>query len=145
MTLIGVDGAAADRRVGCLLRAGATRDAGGSAGRAAIRVRKMRDASSSTPSQWNSFVREHLRLSGVRPEREVEIVEDLARQLDDAYREALAGGAAESEARDVATRHFSDWRALSDEISAAETQKNSALTDWQNRAEARATPKIRSL
>ncbi len=55
----------------------------------------MPNAPSPTPSQWSSFVREHLRLSGVRPEREAEIVEDLARQLDDAYREALATGASE--------------------------------------------------
>ncbi len=90
---------------------------------------------------WAAFVRQRLQLHGVRPEREAEIVEDLARQLDDAYREALAAGATESEARDVATRHFSDWRALSDEISTAETAKNSTLTEWQNRAEARALQK----
>ncbi len=101
----------------------------------------MPNGSSSSLSQWSSFVREHLRFSGVRPEREAEIVEDLARQMDDAYREALASGSTESEARDVAARNFSDWRALSDEISATETRKNSAVTDWQNRAEARALEK----
>ena len=39
-------------------------------------------------SDWLAFVREHLRLSEIRPEREAEIAEDLARQLDDAYRDA---------------------------------------------------------
>src|SRR5579862_4195585 len=90
---------------------------------------------------WAAFVRERLQLHGVRPEREAEIVEDLARQLEDAYREALAGGATESEALDVATRNFSDWSALSHEISTTETQKISALTEWQNRAEAHALQK----
>ena len=86
-------------------------------------------------SDWLAFVREHLRLNGIRPEREAEIAEDLARQLDDAYREALARGAAETEARAVAKRHVADWTKLGRSLSRLETHKMSSVTQWQNRAE----------
>jgi putative ABC transport system permease protein len=97
----------------------------------------MPNAASPTPSQWSSFVREHLRLSGVRPEREAEIVEDLLRQLDDAYREALASGATEMAARAAAERHVSDWAVLRKEISASEVGTMPRMTQWQERAEER--------
>jgi len=42
---------------------------------------------------WTSFVRSHLNLAGLRPERESRIIRELATQLEDFYREALAGGA----------------------------------------------------
>ncbi len=67
----------------------------------------MTGAPTSPLSPWSSFVREHLRLSGVKPEREAEIVEDLARQLDDAYREAQASGSTEIAARAAAEKHIS--------------------------------------
>ncbi len=88
-------------------------------------------------SDWLSFVREHLRVAGIRPEREAEIAEDLARQLDDAYRDALARGAAESEARAVAKRHIADWNKLGRSLSRLETHKMSSITQWQNNAEDR--------
>jgi predicted permease len=97
----------------------------------------MPDASSSTPSTWISFLREHLRVRGLRPEREAEIVEDLARQLDDAYREALAMGANENEARAAAERHIADWDVLNKEIAESETRKMAQITQWQQRAEER--------
>ena len=75
---------------------------------------------------WAAFVRQRLQLPAVRPERETEIVEDLARQLDDAYREALASGATETAACAVAERHISDWGVLRKEMSASEEQKIAA-------------------
>jgi predicted permease len=86
---------------------------------------------------WAAFVREHLRLEGIRPERESEIVEDLARQLDDAYREALARGKSPEEGLAAAKRHIANWTALGRSISRMETQKMSSVTQWQNRAEDR--------
>ena len=86
---------------------------------------------------WTAFVRERLRLSGVRPAREAEIVEDLARQLDDAYRDAIASGNDASTARAAAMRQISDWAALSKEISDSELQKMSQMSAWQNAAEER--------
>ena len=39
---------------------------------------------------WQAFVRERLRLPGLTPERKARIVRELAAQLEDFYREALA-------------------------------------------------------
>jgi predicted permease len=69
--------------------------------------------------EWNAYVRERLTLTGLRREREVEIVEDLARQLDDAYREAKENGASDVDARARAERHITDWDALSRQLSAS--------------------------
>jgi putative ABC transport system permease protein len=68
---------------------------------------------------WNRIVREHLAVLGLPPEREIEIVEELALHLEAAYEDALADGlpAAEAEAR--ALRSY-DWRLLECELSRAE-------------------------
>ncbi len=88
-------------------------------------------------SEWTEYVRRNLRLRAVRPEREAEIVEDLARQLDDAYREALSGGVTEAEARVRAEQHIVDWDALSRELSAAPREKLTRVEQWQQSAEDR--------
>ena len=90
---------------------------------------------------WSSYVRMHLRLTAVRPERESEIIEDLARQLDEAYREALRQGANESDARGQAEAHISDWAALSREISASPRGRLTIAASWQQNAEDRAIRK----
>ena len=46
---------------------------------------------------WAEYVRQHLRLSGFRPEREAEIIEEVARQMEDAYSEALRMGACDAQ------------------------------------------------
>ena len=61
---------------------------------------------------WSSYVREHLSLPGCSPERESQIVEELADQLAEAYEEALKCGLGEHEAVAAAQRHISDWHAL---------------------------------
>ena len=45
---------------------------------------------------WSSYVREHLSLPGCSPERESQIVEELADQLGEAYEEALQSGVGET-------------------------------------------------
>ena len=92
-------------------------------------------------TDWANYVRQNLRLAGLRPEREAEIVEDLARQLDDAYREALAGGATEDAARLRAEQHITDWDALSRELSATPRGKQSTATRWQEYSEDRVVRK----
>ena len=52
---------------------------------------------------WQAFVRERLRLPGLTPEREARIVRELAAQLEDFYRDALARGATD-DARPTPTR-----------------------------------------
>ena len=41
---------------------------------------------------WTAYVRAHLKLPALTPERETHIVRELAAQLEDFYREALARG-----------------------------------------------------
>ncbi|MFZ0819353.1 MAG: ABC transporter permease [Candidatus Acidiferrales bacterium] len=86
---------------------------------------------------WTKYVRRNLRLPSLRPERESEIVEDLARQLDDAYREALSSGLTEAEAQTRAEQHITDWDALRRELSATPREKLTHVEQWQQRAEDR--------
>jgi hypothetical protein len=73
---------------------------------------------------WPPYVRQNLRLRGFRPEREAEIVEELARQLEDAYAEALRLGASEHRAGEIVRRHIGDWDALAHELEEAQRGKN---------------------
>ncbi|HEY6399870.1 MAG TPA: ABC transporter permease [Blastocatellia bacterium] len=68
---------------------------------------------------WNHIVREHLAALRLPPEREIEIVEELALHMDAAYEDALAGGLSETEAEARAVQSY-DWRLLECELSRAE-------------------------
>ncbi len=92
---------------------------------------------------WKSYVRRNLRLKAVRPEREAEIVEDLARQLDDAYRDALSEGATEAEARAEVEQHVEDWVALSTELSQSPRENMTQLERWQRWSEDAAAKRAR--
>src|SRR5262245_36623724 len=72
---------------------------------------------------WRGYVRERLRLPGLRAEREVEIVEDLAQQLEDHYRGVLARGASEAEALAATEREVQDWDALAREITRSDARR----------------------
>jgi putative ABC transport system permease protein len=66
--------------------------------------------------EWTAYVRAHLPPLGLRPEREAEIVAELALQLE----QACGHAASESEALALAGREFPDWSALAAEIRTAE-------------------------
>jgi hypothetical protein len=68
---------------------------------------------------WNHIVRQHLAELRLPPEREIEIVEELALQLEAAYEDALAAGLSETEAEARAVQGY-DWRLLECELSHAE-------------------------
>src|SRR6266498_3212692 len=68
---------------------------------------------------WNHIVREHLAVLRLPPEREIEIVEELALHLEAADEDALAAGLSETEAEARAVRSY-DWRLLECELSRAE-------------------------
>src|SRR6266487_1910310 len=68
---------------------------------------------------WNHIVREHLAVLRLPPEREIEIVEELALHLEAAYEDALAAGLSETEAEARAVRSY-DWRLLECELSREE-------------------------
>jgi predicted permease len=86
---------------------------------------------------WPEYVRQHLRLSGFRPEREAEIVEEVARQMEDAYCEALRMGATDAEAGEIARRHITDWPALATALADAHHGKEPIMAAWQQRTEDR--------
>src|SRR5262245_39430100 len=68
---------------------------------------------------WNRIVREHLAVLRLPPEREIEIVEELALHLETAYEAALAAGLSEKEAEARVVQGY-DWRLLECEIRRAE-------------------------
>ncbi len=68
---------------------------------------------------WKQIVREHLAALRLPPEREIEIVEELALHLEAAYEDALADGLSEAEAEARAVQGY-DWRLLECELSRAE-------------------------
>ncbi|MGB7025389.1 MAG: ABC transporter permease [Candidatus Acidiferrales bacterium] len=86
---------------------------------------------------WAQHVRQNLRLSHLRPEREAEIVEDLAGQLDEAYREALECGLTQEQAEAAAMRQVANWASLANELVHSQRGKESAMTILQHRAEDR--------
>jgi putative ABC transport system permease protein len=61
---------------------------------------------------WSRYIRANLRFSALRPDHEAEIVEDLARQLEDAYREALSSGMSDADAAAFARDQVPDWDEL---------------------------------
>jgi putative ABC transport system permease protein len=69
---------------------------------------------------WQHFVRERLRLPELAPEREARIIRELASQLEDFYRSALARGATEAEADAHALAQVRDWQGLAAAVSLAE-------------------------
>src|SRR6266540_1985136 len=68
---------------------------------------------------WNHIVREHLAVLRLPPEREIEIVEELALCFEAVYEDALAAGLSEAEAEARAVQRY-DWRLLECELSRAE-------------------------
>src|SRR6266851_2529767 len=68
---------------------------------------------------WRDYVREHLSLT-VGPERESEIVSELAVQMEQSYTESIAAGQTPEEALRTAETYFGDWQILSRSINRAE-------------------------
>lgn len=72
---------------------------------------------------WLAHVRQNLQLRGFRPERESEIADEIAQQLDEAYQESLRAGCSEMEARSSAERHVADWAALRQQLAGSQREK----------------------
>lgn len=66
---------------------------------------------------WQTYVRERLPLAGLRPEAAKDVIDDLASQLDEVYREARARGRSEHEAEQATRDHITDWSGLARELS----------------------------
>ena len=61
---------------------------------------------------WKKYVRDHLAPLRLGPERELEMVDEMAQHLEAVYEDAIADGATEQEAYQRATAHIKDWHLL---------------------------------
>ena len=68
---------------------------------------------------WNAYVRAHLSLPALTPEREAHIVRDLAVQLEDFYRDAVAHGSSHDAADAFARQQIRDWDRLARDVASA--------------------------
>ena len=69
---------------------------------------------------WQAYVRSHLTLPAHSPERHARIVRELAAQLEDFYRDAIAGGLNEEEADGHARSQITDWDRIARDVSHAD-------------------------
>jgi putative ABC transport system permease protein len=76
---------------------------------------------------WRRYVRTHLPALETSPEREVEIVDELAHQLEAAYDGAIACGATDAEAQAQAIAEVPDWHELAFTLSGIEHKAAPAL------------------
>jgi predicted permease len=67
---------------------------------------------------WHSEVRARLAPLRLRPEREADIVDEIAQHLAERYREAISGGASAEEATHIALAEFRDGNVLAQRIAA---------------------------
>ena len=77
-------------------------------------------------ARWRRYVAARLPPLGVAAERELEIVEELAQQLEAAHAAALARGAGEAEAAAIAAAEVPDWRALATALARIERRSEGA-------------------
>lgn len=69
---------------------------------------------------WERYVRDRLRLDGIRPDREQRFVRELAASLEDLYADAMTSGCSAAEAESAATRHIEDWDRLAADLRTAD-------------------------
>ncbi|MFC1530186.1 ABC transporter permease, partial [Gemmatimonadota bacterium] len=78
---------------------------------------------------WSMYIRENLPLPPMKRQREERVIRQLAEQLEECFREAIARGASESEAMEEARDHIEDWNALAADIARAEHRHLRSRTD----------------
>ena len=65
---------------------------------------------------WKQYVRDNLPPLALGPERELEIVDEMAQHLEAVYVDAIAAGASQEDAFNRARAHITDWRLLESEL-----------------------------
>ena len=86
---------------------------------------------------WIRHVRDRLSLPALDERREDELIQDIAQQLDDIYRDALGRGTSEDEAAAEAGGHIRDWHALARDLTDANAGRRKPHIDqWQQHCEA---------
>ena len=83
---------------------------------------------------WKDYVRKNLPPLTLGPERELEMVDEMAQHLEAVYEESLAGGASEQDAYRRAASHVKDWQLLECELIRA---KRPIASTWVNNTLAR--------
>jgi putative ABC transport system permease protein len=81
-----------------------------------VRVVASEQRPAESNADWAAFVRARLKLPGLTPERESRIVRELAAQLDDFYRDALARGSSAADAEAYAHDQIRDWDRMAQEV-----------------------------
>jgi predicted permease len=81
---------------------------------------------------WRQYVGAHLPALPIRAEREREIIDELALQLEAAYHAALAAGSPEQDALTRAETEVPDWTALAQTLTKIETGAATARTVEQH-------------
>ena len=80
---------------------------------------------------WKAYVRERLALPALKRLRDERIVEELAGQLEDLYRQHVAHGLSEAEAERQAMAHVTDWDVLTSRIAEVERgNREPAAGQW---------------
>ena len=88
---------------------------------------------------WQQYVHDHLSLPDLTREREARIRRELALQLEDFYREAIARGMTDSDADAHARAQITDWTRLADTLRGVERLHiRSPLDRWSERLDDRA-------
>jgi predicted permease len=91
---------------------------------------------------WERYVRTHLQLTRLTRERESRIVQELASQFEDFYREAVARGMTESDADAYARAQITDWTGLASTLRDVEgSHVRSPLDRWSEHLDDRARAK----
>lgn len=83
---------------------------------------------------WKDYVRDNLPPLTLGPERESEMVDEMAQHLEAVYEEALSEGASEQYAYRRAVAHIKDWQLLECELIRA---KRPIASNWVNNSLAR--------
>jgi predicted permease len=83
---------------------------------------------------WKTYVRARLQADGLRPDREKDVVDDLAAQLEDAYREAIGRGLTPADAEAAAIAHVPDWPALARQVAGSPRLSQGRLDRLEVRA-----------
>jgi len=78
---------------------------------------------------WQAFVRAHLSLADLTPEREARIVREIAAQLEDFYRDAIARGATDADADHYARKQLTDWTKMAADVRRADRPHLRPATD----------------
>ncbi len=69
---------------------------------------------------WTAFVRAHLSLPQLTPDREARIIREVAAQLEDFYRDAIARAATHAEADAFARAQVGDWTRMARDVAHAD-------------------------